>query len=56
VTRRERASFNEDWHADVECSNGVEFDRPYLREWDDFVTEDELMQSALEYENLLNGG
>ncbi|MFD6093102.1 hypothetical protein ACFWGN_13355 [Oerskovia sp. NPDC060338] len=49
-------TFNEDWHDDVECSNGIDFDRPYLREWDGFVTEDELMQSALEYENALNGG
>lgn len=49
-------TFNEDWHDDVECSNGIDLDRPYLREWDDFVTEEELMQSAFEYENALNAG
>lgn len=44
----------DDWHNDVECSDGVNTDRPYLREWDDFVTEDEIMQSAREYEDALN--
>ena len=50
------ASYNNDWHDDVVCSNGAESERPYLREWDDFVTEAELMESAREYENQLNGG
>lgn len=48
-------TYNDDWHDDVVCSNGVESVRPYLREWDDFVTEDEIMESALEYEAQLNG-
>ena len=47
-------TYDDDWHNDVECSDGVNIDRPYLREWDDFVTEDEIMQSALEYEDALN--
>ena len=47
-------TYNYDWHDDVVCSNGVEQHRPYLREWDDFVTEDEIMQSAYEYEQELN--
>jgi hypothetical protein len=49
-------TFNYDWHDDALCSNGAELLRPYLREWDDYVTEDELMESALEYEWQLNGG
>ena len=50
------ATYNEDWHDDVLCSNGDEFQRPYLREWDDFVTESEIMESAAEYEAELNAG
>lgn len=49
-------TYNDDWHDDVVCSNGVESVRPYLREWDDFVTETEMMESAREYEDELNGG
>jgi hypothetical protein len=49
-------SVNEDWHDDVVCSNGLEGHRPYLREWDSFVTEAEIMESAAEYEALLNAG
>jgi len=49
-------TFNEDWHDDVVCTNGVEAHRPYLREWDDFVEEWELMESAAEYEAELNAG
>lgn len=48
------ATFNYDWHDDVVCSNGTEQQRPYLREWDDYVTEDEIMESAREYEQQLN--
>ena len=47
-------TYNDDWHDDVACSNGVEQHRPHLRGWDDFVTEDEMMQSAREYEQELN--
>lgn len=49
-------TFNDDWHDDVVCSNGSERHRPYLRAWDSFVTEDEIAESALEYENELNAG
>lgn len=49
-------TYNDDWHDDVECSDGVNVDRPYLREWDSYVTEDEIMASAREYEITLNGG
>ena len=47
-------TYDQDWHNDVLCSNGVDEDRPYLREWDAFVTEDEIMESAQEYEDGLN--
>lgn len=47
---------NEDWHDDAVCSNVSELHRPYLREWDDFVTEAELMESASEYAAELNAG
>lgn len=47
-------TFNDDWYDDVLCSRGTESHRPYLREWDSFVTEDEMRQSAQEYEAQLN--
>ncbi|TRW45590.1 hypothetical protein [Georgenia yuyongxinii] len=47
-------TFNNDWHDDVVCANGSERHRPYLRDWDSFVTEDEIMASAFEYEAELN--
>ncbi len=47
-------TLNDDWHDDVSCSNGIHQRRPYLREWDRFVTKAELMQSAREYEQQLN--
>ena len=50
-------SMNDDWHDDAVCSNnGNEAHRPYLREWDDFVTEAELLESAREYAAELNTG
>lgn len=48
-------TYNDDWHDDVVCSNGTEQQRPYLRERDSFVTEAEIMESAREYEQQLNG-
>lgn len=48
------ATYNDDWHDDVVCGNGHESHRPYLREWDDFIEEWELLESALEYEAELN--
>jgi len=49
-------TFNDDWHDDVLCSNGSESHRPYLREWDTFVEEWEILNSAKEYEAELNAG
>lgn len=49
-------TYDDDWHNDVVCSNGVDSERPYLREWDSFVTEDEILESASEYEDQLNAG
>lgn len=49
-------TINDDWHDDVLCHKGKDSDRPYLREWDGFVTYDELMESAREYEATLNAG
>lgn len=48
-------TMNRDWHDDALCSTGSESERPYLRPWDDFVTPDELMESAREYERQRNG-
>ena len=48
-------TYDRDWHNDVICTNGVESERPYLRRGDSFVTQDEIMQSAREYEDRLNG-
>lgn len=48
-------TWNYDWHDDVLCSNGLESHRPYLLEWADFVTYDEIMSAAAEYEAYLNG-
>lgn len=48
-------TYNDDWHDDVTCSNGSESERPYLRDWDGFVTQAEIMESAREYEAQLNG-
>jgi hypothetical protein len=49
-------TYDEDWHNDVLCSNGTDLDRPYLRQGDDFITQDEIMESAGEYEDYLNAG
>lgn len=49
-------TYNDDWHDDVVCSNGEEEERPYLREWDNFITEAELMESARQFEAQLNRG
>lgn len=49
-------TMNDDWHDDVLCRNGSQLDRPYLREWDSFVTQDEIIESAREYEAQLNAG
>ena len=48
-------TYNDDWHDDVLCSNGSDSERPYLRDWDTYVTYDEIRESAREYEAQLNG-
>lgn len=48
-------TYNNDWHDDVVCTNGSESTRPYLREWDEFITQQEIMVSARKYERQLNG-
>ena len=47
-------TINDDWHDDILCSNTVETNRPYLREGDDFITQDEIMESAADFEAQLN--
>ncbi|MBO0980866.1 hypothetical protein [Microbacterium sp. SD291] len=47
-------TYDDNWHDDVLCTNGLEFDRPTLRPDDDFVTEEEMLQSATEYAASLN--
>jgi|GEM_PF-2568813 len=48
-------TMNEDWHDDVLCSNGVAHERPYLlADWS-FVTEDDMLAAAADYESYLNG-
>ncbi|PTU57870.1 hypothetical protein DBB34_01750 [Sphaerisporangium cinnabarinum] len=47
-------TFNDDWHDDVLCTDGTQEERPYLREWDDYVTGQEMVDSAWEYEQQLN--
>lgn len=48
-------TYNYDWHDDVLCTNGMEYDRPILIPWDDYVEYDEIMEAAMEYEAELNG-
>ncbi|CUR57325.1 exported hypothetical protein [metagenome] len=47
-------TMDRDWHNDVVCTDGRDEERPYLRAWDSFVTQDEIMASAHEYERQLN--
>lgn len=47
-------TYNDDWHDDVLCADGLDVQRPYLLEGDDFVTEDEIMAAASAYETELN--
>lgn len=49
-------TYNYDWHDDVVCRNGLESHRPYLLEWMDYVTYDDIMRAAAEYEAALNAG
>lgn len=47
-------TYNDDWHDDVICTNGVDRDRPYLLPNDGFVTQEEIMAAAADYEAELN--
>ncbi|MCF6379178.1 hypothetical protein L2K70_16315 [Nocardioides KLBMP 9356] len=49
-------TFDDDWHNDVLCENGIASERPRLREWDDFVERWEIMESAQEYARQRNAG
>jgi hypothetical protein len=42
-------TMNRNWHDDALCTNGSEFERPYLRPGDTYITPDELMSSAREW-------
>lgn len=45
---------NENWHDDVLCTRGYEYDRPILlADWG-FVTQDDMMAAAADYEAWLN--
>ncbi|GAA4374918.1 hypothetical protein [Agromyces bauzanensis] len=48
-------TMNDDWHDDYQCTNGVDYDRPYLIPDDSFVEGWEIDAAAAEYEASLNG-
>lgn len=47
-------TYDDDWHNDVLCTNGSQSERPYLLEGDSFITQDEIMAAARDYEAMLN--
>jgi hypothetical protein len=47
-------TMNDNWHDDVVCANGVKEGRPYLRAGDNFITPEEMKESARDYEDQLN--
>ncbi|PPL19215.1 hypothetical protein GY24_07080 [Microterricola pindariensis] len=47
-------TMNDDWHDDYQCSDGVNYDRPYLIPDDSFVERWELDAAAADYEAILN--
>ena len=49
-------TFDEDWHNDVLCENGIASERPRLREWDGHVERWEIMESAKQYARERNAG
>jgi hypothetical protein len=49
-------TYDDDWHNDVLCDNGIASERPRLREGDDFVEQAEMMESAKEYARQRNAG
>ena len=48
------ATMDDDWHNDYVCTNGVDFDRPYLIPGDSFVERWEIEEAATAYELQLN--
>lgn len=47
-------TMNENWHDDVLCQKGFDYDRPLLlTDWS-FVTQDDMMAAAADYEDWLN--
>lgn len=48
-------TMNDDWHDDYQCTDGVNYDRPYLLSDDSFVEGWEIDAAAAEYEASLNG-
>lgn len=49
-------TYDEDWHNDILCSDGMTEDRPYLLPSDSYITETEIRDAAAEYEDQLNFG
>jgi hypothetical protein len=47
-------SMNQNWHDDVLCTRGTESIRPVLLPNDRYVTQEEIMRAAQEYEDQLN--
>lgn len=47
-------TMNDNWHDDYECSNGLDYDRPYLLDGDSFVERWEIDNAAADYESRLN--
>ena len=47
-------TMNDDWHDDYQCSDGMNYDRPYLLPDDSFVERWEIDAAAADYEASLN--
>lgn len=50
------ASDDRDWHNAVPCSNGANSQRRYLRSEHTYAMQDEIMESARQFEGELNAG
>jgi len=48
------ATMNDNWHDDVVCRNGVDWKRPTLLKYVDFVTEADMVAAGEAYEHKLN--
>lgn len=47
-------TWNDNWHDDMLCTNGLRSERPYLLPNDTYITPDEIMNEGLRYEDYLN--